>query len=443
MQAVNELESFYLKYGKDTKKLERVKDTINELESSIPSNISRVMQKLIDQLDSILDELREILFSHYANSRNYPILKKYLINREYYSQDERNKAFQEQLKYNDYDIYLINSLSLVNLFDKNNIISFNTENELDEYIENREKYGIEIIIKPKTNDFELEFKQYYNYLLKHGYNYSITDKYGPLTIAQELATFFGGQVLTKGFFLYSKSFSYPKDFNNKEYLEKLNEFILLHSDKSFVSDYREMCLLEKKVELLIDTLSNMKNKINNTIESMKENVSSLSHEILFLDKCYKVYGPKFGYWEYIYSDYYKALDTDFLRKSLNDVTLGAWKTKKRVSHSKDENYTTCVYGNYFSWGSLKDVITGDEKIRKELETLNYSSQEEIESLIQDKYIIESSENLNYETLLSEYYSNFAMDPKEFLEMMHLKYGCKVVCPNIISQSTKLIVRKAS
>lgn len=445
---IEQIEDFYFKYEKNTQEIDNAKCLIEKLKSSnLDNSINSLyynfkkIEKVISRLNVFSSRLRNVLFEYYPNNKNYPILKEYLISREYYTQDERDNAFQEQLKNNDYDIYLINDLNLVNLFDKNKVISFATKNELDEYIENEQKRGIKIIIKPKTNDFEKEYEKYYNHLLKHGYNYSVN--YGPLSIAKELASLFKGQVLTEGFIFYSRDFEYPEDFNNEEYLKKLNEFLSLHHDKTFVRDYREMSLLEQKVQLLISAFCDIKNKLINVINNMKENGSILSHEILFLEKCYIVYGPKFGYWDYIYEDYYKALDAEFLRKSLNDNSLGAWKLRNSVRHSKDYDYTTCIYGEYFDWGLLRDIRRGNEKLKKELDSLNYSKLDEIEQLIQDKYVIVGNSNLNYETLLEEYYSNFGMNPKEFAEMIRLKYDCKVVCPDIVSQSTKLVVRKAS
>lgn len=440
------LDKFYLKYGVNTRKLENVKYAINELKSldfhygNDISNIQNIVKKLEEIIDNLNDILRGLSDNHVNYS--YPILKEYLTNREYYLQEDRNKAFQKQLKHNDYDIYLINGLQLVNLFDKKKIISFDTEEELQGYIKN----SFYIVIKPKTNNFEEEFKKYYHCLLKRGYNYTTNEYYNPFSIAMELVSIFDGKVIedgtNSGIPFYCKSFNYPKDFNNEEYLEKLKEFLNMHHDEEFVKNYREMRLLEKKIQMQIGRLYQISKNYSNIISRLKENTNtiSLSNEILFLQKCYKAYVPKFGYGDYIHIDYYKAIDAEFLRKLLNDNSIGTWKTDEEVMHWYDRDYNVCIYKQGFSWAQCADVFHHDKKLECELDSLDYSDSETIENLIQDKYIIEANNKLDYKTLLKEYYSNFGMNPKDFVEMIQSKYECKVVCPSRESQSTRIIVK---
>lgn len=421
------IETFCQKYPKNIK-LETLKYLIEELKNK-DLKLSDFIKKLkiIEIcLGDILNGLQDI------NYEDYKYLKGYLIHNEYYSQDERNKKFQEQLKYNDYYIYLIDNLNLVNLLDKNKI-QFNTENELKEFIERQ--FGLEIIIKPKTNNFELEYQQYYNYLMKNGYKYSISKEYDPLTIAIELATIFGGKVLTEGSILYTKSFNYPKDFNNKEYLKKQKRFLTLHHDKSFLEYYKELNFLINKVSL------HMIKQIN-FLKVLKENIQNiLTNEILFLDKCYMGYEPRFGYGQYINIDYYKSLDAHSLRENLHDNSLGTWKLCNNITCTKNNDYQTCDYLEYFDFQKSDYKIKGDKKLKIELESINYSDFEKIIDLIKDKYIIERNQNLDYDTLINEYYSHFGMAPKEFVEMIKLKYNCIVICPNLESKSTKLIIKR--
>lgn len=443
------LETFYLKCGVNTKKLENIKRKIYHFktldfkyinDTTSTENIMKNIEKVIENLNTILRGLSNTLFNYYVNYKSYPILKKYLTNREYYSQEDRNKAFQMQLKNNDYDIYLINGLQLVNLFDKKRIVSFNTEEELRGYIEN----SFYTVIKPKTNDFEVEFKKYYHYLLLHGYNYTTNEYYSPFSIAIELASIFDGKVIEDGTGIpfYCKFFKYPKDFNNEEYLEKLKEFLMMYHDEKFIKYYKEMCLLEEKIQMQIDGLLQMSKKYSHIINQLKENNNtiSLDHEILFLQKCYAAREEKFGYGEYKYVDYYKAIDADFLRKTLNDNSIGAWRTDVELKHKYNNDYNVCFWYKGFNWSWGKDVERHNKKLENELDSIPYSKSEVIENLIQDKYIIKANDKLDYDTLLKEYYSNFGMNPKDFVEMIQSKYECKVVCPSRESQSTRIIVK---
>lgn len=448
---LKEIDSFYLKYGEDnTEKVENVRNAINYLKSlnfnyvDDISNIKIICKKLeimIKNLNVILRKLSDILFNYYEDYRYYPILRKYLINRNYYSQEDRNKAFQNQLQHNDYDIYLISGLKLVNLFDKNKIISFATEEDLQRHIEN----SFYTIIKPKTDNFEEEFKKYYDYLLLHGYNYSTNEYYDPYNIAAELTSLFGGKVMEygTGIPIYSKSFKYPDDFSNEEYLEKLSEFLRLHHDKKFVKDYRKMRLIEMDIQAQIDRLYAISENYNNIINKLRENANniSLGNEILFLQKCYTAYAPKYGYGEYKYIDYYKALDAEWLRKMLNDNSIAAWKTGGELKHQYDRDYNVCVWEDCFNWSQYTEVKSHNRELENELNSMDYSSSEDIEDIIKNKYIIEANSKLDYDTLLNEYYSNFGMNPKDFVGMVQSKYGCKVVCPNRKSQSTKIILKK--
>lgn len=94
----------------------------------------------------------------------------------------------------------------------------------------------------------------------------------------------------------------------------------------------------------------------------------------------------------------------------------------------------------FNWKSLEDVQYHNVELKKELNSISYSNLEEIENLIHNKYVIEANSKLNYNTLLNEYYSNFGMNPKDFVEMMQLKYGCRIICPDKENQSTRIIVK---
>ena len=157
------LENFYVKYNKSTIEIDSLKYIIEELQSldfqniidaNSANNVAIKLNEVTNVLNKILKKLKDILFEHYPDYQNYPKLKQYLVNREYYSKDDRDKAFREQLKHNDYDIYLINGLNLVNLFHREKIISFATKDKLDEYIEENKELGLEVIIKTKTDNFE-------------------------------------------------------------------------------------------------------------------------------------------------------------------------------------------------------------------------------------------------------------------------------------------------
>lgn len=344
------IELFYLKYEANTTKIKKIREIMVELvskdfNSTFDVNRLGKIKLLIAKLNTILRELNIILFKKYENCKDYPILKEYLKNHEYYSQDDRNKAFQMQLKGNDYGIYLINGLKLVNLFDNTKIISFATKSELENYIKDT---LFEVIIKPKTNNFEIEYKNYYNYLLKHGYNYSKSEIYDPFTMAEELACLFDGKVLTEGFCFYSNGFNYPKDFDNGEYLKKLKEFVILHHNETFKKDYKEMCLLEKKMQLQIDKLIEIAKKYSSIIKVMYEDAKNilLNSEILFLQKCYTAYEPRLGHGEYQHIDYYKALEVECLRKNLNDKTLGSWKLCRGSTNCYDRQYNIFIWKKY-------------------------------------------------------------------------------------------------
>lgn len=434
------VEKIYLKYDVCIEKIVSLKRIVQDLKDN--TNIRNTVKKigqLINNFNDILEEIHDVFFGHYENYKNYPVLKDFLTHREYYSQEDKIKEFQKQLKDNHYKIYLIDDLKLVNLFDKLEEISFSTKKDLDRYIEN---CYLEIIIKPKTDHFEEEYQNYFRYLSKHGYQYSKSDIYDPFTIATVLAHIFGGKVLTEGFIVYDKCFHYPKDFDNEEYLQKLKDFLKMHHDTLFVNNYREMSLIQQKIKEQIATLSQVYEKYYHAInQELYENISN--SEIVFLQKCYVAYVPKFGYGEYTYIDYYKNIELDSFRKNMSNHSLGSWKVNSGVTTNYDPDYTICIYSNIFHWERFDEARQFNQQLIEELDSTNYVNQETLENVMRDKYIIKANASLDYDTLLMEYYSHFGMNPKNFAEMIQTKYGCDVTYPNKENQSTRIIERKTN
>lgn len=404
-------------------------------------------------LTSLYENFKELSFSlnnvlfHYFCSKygvdysNYCDLKKYLSEHDYHFKEDRMNSFQSQLKKNasEYGIYLKDGFRLVSLFDGSDM-TFQTEDEVQSYVNDN---GL-ICITPESCQFEKEFKKYYDYLVSHGYQYTTNRYYNPCTIAEELADIFHGDVLIGEdiFPFYCPDFSYEGDLNNEEYFQKLEQFLSLKHNKEFIDDYKRVAFVDEKLRSILHDLETLGADNKKVINEVEHNKECLNHDVLFLQKCYEYYIPQFGLSEYTLIDYYKALDSEALRQNLKRDNIGCWKTTRNsFRNGRREGYCS-IYGVAWDWRELRDYsYCHNKKLKSEIEQLSDSTSDDIDELLQGRYVIVANQNLDYDTLMDEYYASFGMSPEQFTSQIQEKYGCDVRRPKDHITQSRMLIRK--
>ncbi len=220
-----------------------------------------------------------------------------------------------------------------------------------------------------------------------------------------------------------------------QYLDLFNEFLKYRQKKNFLKDYKVYRLLLKlKDDFLYDNELIPEDTLV-ALSDFNQNRSGLNHDILFLQKCFEYKKTEEG--EVLNSiDYYKALDADSYRKR-TDSSYGTWKYKNEEALPYNDYFPLAK--SFFNWSTMMfEETVYNKSLKEEIKRIPFfCSQEEITKLTKNRITIISNENLDYETVMKEYYDHFGMDPKKFAEYIYMKYNCEIVCPNIQTQSTYL------